>query len=210
MMNVSDNTRLSNTIHRSSIKYVLLDAQQIWPAQCNNARLFTVVHYLCKVFECIYPEMCSETTHLWYTQPYSPTTFKLQHIYTIHTHTSHRNAYRRRVKYILASVEDQSTDDPGREKWISSVWKLRELLMDIWSAITNGLIYRDGYTAVWLLSHSDYGLHVADMKASSLWKLARFLVKWSPGPRVLINIHELKWILRWCFICSTTQFGRPI
>ena len=48
MMNVSDNTRLSNTIHRSSItKYVLLGAQQKWPAQCNNAQLFTVVHYLC-------------------------------------------------------------------------------------------------------------------------------------------------------------------
>ena len=45
MMNVSDNTRLSNTIHRSSItKYVLLDTQQILSAQCNNARLFTVVH----------------------------------------------------------------------------------------------------------------------------------------------------------------------
>ena len=72
MMNVSDNTRLSNTIHRSSItKYVLLDAQQIWPAQCNNARLFTVVHYLCKVFECIYPTILSHniqiTTYTLYT-----------------------------------------------------------------------------------------------------------------------------------------------
>ena len=31
-----------------------------------------------------------------YTQPHSPTTFKLQHIH--YTHTSHQNAYRRRVK----------------------------------------------------------------------------------------------------------------
>ena len=77
MMNVSDNTRLSNTIHRSSItKYVLLDAQRIWPAQCNNARLFTVVHYLCWVFECIYPTILSHniqiTTYIHYTHTYEP------------------------------------------------------------------------------------------------------------------------------------------
>ena len=36
--------------------------------------------------------------------------------------------------------------------------------MDLWSAITmSGPIYRDGHTAVRLLSHSDYGLGTLEM-----------------------------------------------
>ena len=155
MMNVSDNTRLSNTIHRSSItKYVLLDAQRIWPAQCNNARLFTVVHYLCWVFECIYPTILSHniqiTTYIHYTHTYEPPE-RLPPESQIYSSIGGSPVHRwpRKGKMDIQCLKTER---------IAHESLMRESLMDIWSAITNGLIYRDGYTAVWLLSQSDYGL----------------------------------------------------
>ena len=141
MMNVSDITRLSNTIHRSSItKYVLLDAQQIWPARCNNARLFTVFHYLCSVFECIYPTILSHniqtTTYTLYT--YEPPE-RLPPESQIYSSIGGRPVHRW----------------PQNGQMYIQCLKMRVSLMDLRSAITSGLIYRDGHTAIRLLSHSD-------------------------------------------------------
>ena len=47
-----------------------------------------------------------------YTQPYSPTTFKLQHIHYTHTYEPPERLPPE-SQYILASMEDQSTLDPG-------------------------------------------------------------------------------------------------